>query len=52
MNFEQFDRKVRDAALQRAFPLEQEVPDRLNQLLRQLQTCGQGQKKHREDRAS
>ncbi|MGR3634188.1 hypothetical protein [Limimaricola soesokkakensis] len=51
MNFEQFDQKIRDAALQRAFPLEQDVPDRLNQLLRQLQARGQEQDKRREERA-
>ena len=40
MNFDQFDKQVRDAALQRAFPVERETPDRLRQLLEQLASRG------------
>ena len=36
MNYEQFDRQVRDTAMQKAFPVEQDTPDRLRQLLEQL----------------
>ncbi len=40
MNYDQFDKQVRDSTLQKAFPVERETPDRLRQLLDQLASRG------------
>ncbi|EYD73756.1 hypothetical protein [Limimaricola hongkongensis] len=51
MNYEQFDKQVRDAAMQRAFPVEQATPDRLRQLLEQLSGPAKPAERSSEERA-
>lgn len=36
MNFEHYDKQVRDASLRRAFPVESDTPERLSRLLERL----------------
>lgn len=50
MNYEQFDRRIRDAAMQKAFPVQHDVPDRLQRLLEQLSETRGSAERSREAR--
>ena len=51
MNFDQFDRQIRDTALRKAFPVERDTPDRLRQLLDQLAARRQDTERQDAERA-
>ncbi|MGR3464682.1 hypothetical protein [Limimaricola sp.] len=50
MNYEKFDKQVRDAAMRRAFPVKRDTPDRLRQLLEQLSRAGKPSERSQEER--